>query len=97
MTKYVIGAISELDTPLPPSIKGARAMSAWLSGVTNEMLRREREEILDAGQEDIRALADIVEAILETNSLCVIGNDEKVKAEAELFQITKNLFCSAQE
>ena len=50
MTKYVIGAISELDTPLTPSIKWARAISAYLSGVTYEMLLKEREEILDAGQ-----------------------------------------------
>ena len=28
MTKYVIGAISELDVPLTPSIKGARSLSA---------------------------------------------------------------------
>ena len=97
MTKYVIGAISELDTPLPPSIKGARAMSAWLSGVTNEMLKKEREEILDAGQEDIRALAEIVEAVLRTESICAIGNEEKVKMDAELFGTTRNLFGSAQE
>lgn len=92
MTKYVIGAISELDTPLTPSIKGSRAISAWLSGVDNEMLKKEREEILDAGQEDIRRLAEIVEAILKTGSFCVIGNEEKVKAEAGLFKTTKNLF-----
>lgn len=92
MTKYVIGTISELDTPLTPSLKGARALSAYLSGVTDEMLREEREEILDAGQEDIRRLADIVEAILATGSLCAIGNEEKIKAEADLFGTTENLF-----
>ena len=92
MTKYVIGAISELDTPLTPSIKGARAISAYLSGVTYEMLLKEREEILDAGQEDIRKLAEIVEAVLNTGSLCVIGNEEKVKAESAMFGQVENLF-----
>ncbi|MDO5416838.1 MAG: insulinase family protein [Lachnospiraceae bacterium] len=92
MTKYVIGTISELDTPLTPSIKGSRAVSAYLSGVTNEMLAEERRQILEAGQEDIRKLAVIVEAVLQTGSLCAIGNEEKVKAEAGLFRTTKSLF-----
>ena len=33
MTKYVIGAFSELDAPLNPSAKGARNLGAWLSGM----------------------------------------------------------------
>ena len=92
MTKYVIGAISDLDTPLPPSIKGSRGLSAYLSGVTEEMLQEERDQVLSATQEDIRKLAPIVQAILDTGSLCVIGNEEKVKAKAELFGEVKNLF-----
>ncbi|MDO4329937.1 MAG: insulinase family protein [Lachnospiraceae bacterium] len=92
MTKYVIGAISELDTPLTPSIKGSRVISAYLSGVTNEMLKKEREEILDAGQEDIRKLADLVEAVLQTGSLCAVGNEEKIKANAGMFGTVRNLF-----
>ncbi len=81
-----------LDVPLTPSIKGARELSAYLSGVTNEMLKEEREQILDATKEDIRNLAPIVEAVLNTGSLCVIGNEEKVKAEAGMFRATLNLF-----
>ena len=88
----MIGAIGELDVPLTPSIKGARELSAYLSGVTNEMLKEEREQILDATKEDIRNLAPIVEAVLNTGSLCVIGNEEKVKAEAGMFRATLNLF-----
>ncbi|MFR1831706.1 MAG: insulinase family protein [Lachnospiraceae bacterium] len=92
MTKYVIGTISDVDTPLTPSIKGARGLSAYLSGVTEEMLQKERDEILDASQEDIRALAPIVQAILDTGSLCVIGNEEKVKNQESMFKEVKNLF-----
>lgn len=92
MTKYVIGTISDLDTPLTPSLKGSRALSAYLSGVTEEMLAKEREEILDASQEDIRNLAGIVEAVLNTGAVCTIGNEEQVKAEQELFKEIKPLF-----
>lgn len=92
MTKYVIGTISALDTPLNPSDKGARGLSAYLSGVTNEMLQKERDEILGAGPEDIRKLSGIIKAILDTGSLCTIGNDEKIEASGALFGEIKNLY-----
>ena len=57
MTKYVIGTISNLDAPLTPSVKGSRGLSAYLSGVTEEMMQTERDQILGATKEDIRALA----------------------------------------
>lgn len=56
MTKYVIGTISNLDAPLTPSVKGSRGLSAYLSGVTEEMMQTERDQILGATKEDIRAL-----------------------------------------
>lgn len=92
MTKYVIGTISDLDTPLLPPYKGSKADSAWFSGVTDEMLRQERKEILTVQPEDIRALAEIVKAILSTGSFCVIGNAGKVKENSEMFEEVKNLF-----
>lgn len=42
MTKYVIGTISDMDTPLLPPYKGAKAVSAWYSGITDEMLAEEK-------------------------------------------------------
>lgn len=92
MTKYVIGTISDLDTPLLPPYKGAKAVSAWYSGVTDEMLAEERRQILTAKPEDIRALAGIIRAILDTGSFCVVGNAEKIKENKELFGSIKNLF-----
>lgn len=92
MTKYVIGTISGMDTPNPPSIRGARGLSAYLSGVDQEMMQKERDQVLDATKEDIRALAPIVKAVLSTGSLCVIGNEEKIEADRSLFNETKNLF-----
>lgn len=91
MTKYVIGTISNLDAPLTPSIKGARGMSAYLSGVTEEMMQKERDQVLNATAADIRALAGIVRAILDTGSLCVVGNEAKIEANRELFGEVSNL------
>ncbi|MDO4296171.1 MAG: insulinase family protein [bacterium] len=85
MTKYVIGAISNLDTPLSPSAKGIKGLNAYFTGVTEEMLQKERDEVLTATVEDIRALAKPIRAILETGSICAVGNAQKIEEAAELF------------
>ncbi len=92
MTKYVIGTISAMDTPLTPSDKGARGLSAYLSGVTDEMLQKERDQVLAAEPKDIRKLAEFVRAILDTGSLCAIGNGEKVEASGVMFGEVRNLY-----
>ena len=91
MIKYIIGAISELDTPLSPMMKGVRSFGAYMSHSTIEDYQRERNEILGATPESIRSLARIMKAILQQNSLCVIGNEEKLAAEKDLFMELKPL------
>ena len=92
MTKYIIGTFSDIDTPLTPAGKTGRSATAYLTGVTYEMIQKERGEILNATQQDIRALSGIVEAVLKEDALCVIGNEEKLKEEKELFKELKNLY-----
>ena len=92
MTKYIIGTFSTVDAPLTPSAKTVRSATAYLTGVTDEMLQREREETLHADQEDIRKLAGIVRAVLKEDALCVIGNEEKLNQEKKLFKELKNLY-----
>lgn len=92
MTKYIIGTMSNLDQPMTPVAKGDRSMNLYMNHVTEEMIREERNQILDAQEEDIRALADAVEAALECNQLCVIGSEEKIEEQKELFLEVKSLF-----
>ena len=92
MTKYVIGAMSSVDTPLNPAVKGSRNLTAYLSGITDEMVQKKREQILDVTQEDIRALADILESILKTGAFCVIGNEQQIEADKNMFKEVKELF-----
>ncbi|MCD8333529.1 MAG: insulinase family protein, partial [Clostridiales bacterium] len=85
ITRYVIVTFSEMDAPLTPVSQGRRSLTAYLTGVTYEMLQQEREEVLAADQESIRALADLFDAALADPSVCVIGNEEKLKEESEIF------------
>lgn len=92
MTKYVIGTISGMDTPLTAAAKGSRSMSAYFSGEQIEKLKKERLQVLHADKEKIRSLAGIVEAIFEENNICVVGNEGKIDSEKQLFKTTVNLF-----
>ncbi len=92
MTKYIIGTISGMDTPLNPNAKGERSTLAYLSHITFEDIQTERAQVISAKEEDIRKLADLVEAVLAQENICVIGNEEKIKEEQELFLSTKDLF-----
>jgi Zn-dependent M16 (insulinase) family peptidase len=91
MTKYIIGTFSALDTPMNPEAKGSRSMSAYLEGISYEQIQKERNEILNAQPEDIRRLADLVEAVLKKDSICVIGNENMIKESAGLFENVEKL------
>lgn len=91
MTKYIIGTFSALDTPMNPEAKGSRSLSAYLEGITYEQIQKERNEILNAQPENIRRLADLVEAVLKKDSICVIGNENMIKESAGLFENVEKL------
>lgn len=91
MTKYIIGTISGLDTPRTPRTKGAVSMGAYLSGTTQQDVQRQRDEILNVTVEDIRKLSDIVKAIVDAGNLCVIGNENKIEQNKDLFKEVKTL------
>ncbi len=93
MTQYIIGAISDLDVPMNPSAKGLQSLSAYMTGLTKEMLQKERDEILGATAEDIRTLSKYIEAFMEEDFLCVVGNANKIKEEQNRFMKLENLFA----
>lgn len=92
MTKFIIGTISNMDQPMTPATKGDRSMNLYMNHVTEEMIRKERLEVLRATQQDIRNLADIVEKVLQADQICVIGNEDKIEQEKEIFTEVKALF-----
>ena len=91
MTKYIIGAVSALDRPMTPSVYGKYSLSAYLTGLTEEKALLERKQLLDCTPADIRALADIIEAFLSEDALCVVGNAEKLRKEADRFDKLEKL------
>lgn len=86
MAKYIIGTFGALDTPLNPEAKGNRSMSAYLQGLSFEDVQKERDEILATEPKDIRVLSGLVRSILDDKCLCVIGNENAIRAESKRFK-----------
>lgn len=85
MTKYIIGAMSDMDAPLTPSAEGSRSYLAYRSHVDEALLQKERDEVLHADQDDIRKLADYVEEVLRTDAFCVVGTEGAIEKNKDLF------------
>ena len=91
MTQYLIGAISDLDVPMNPQGYALFSLSAYMTGITQEMLQKEREDMLSATPEDIRALSKYIDAMMSDGYFCTVGNAEKVKDASDLFMSIENL------
>lgn len=91
ITKTIIGTISGMDVPLTPNMDGSRSLTGYISGITEEELQRERDQVLNCSLEDIHSLAPVMRAVAESSNLCVIGNERHITDEKELFAVLKPL------
>ncbi|MGN0347637.1 MAG: insulinase family protein [Lachnospiraceae bacterium] len=85
MTQYIIGTIASMDQPISASLEGNRSGAFYFSEITEDILMQERKQVLETTASDIQNLAPYMEAILKENAYCVVGNDDKVKNNRELF------------
>ena len=66
-------------------------MAAYLEELTYEEIQKERDDILTAQPADIRALSDLVASVLSDECLCVIGNEQALRSEAQMFDSLQGL------
>jgi hypothetical protein len=92
MTKYIIGAIGDMDVPMTPAVKGSRSSSAYLTNLDFADVQKERDELLGCTKEDIQALARIVDAIISEDAVCVVGNSQSIEENKGMFMSVENLF-----
>ena len=96
ITKYIIGTFSTLDTPLTPQGMGKRSLSMYMAGITEEDLQKEREQVLNVTVQDLRDQYKVIQAVLDAGNICVIGNEEKINENKDLFKEIKSLMKSNQ-
>lgn len=92
LTKYILGAINELDTPLTPAKKGSTSLTAYLSGTTESSMQKTRDQVLSTTVEELRALAGRIAIAMDQNYVCAVGNASQIEADKEIFNTVTNLF-----
>ncbi len=88
LTKAIIATIGALDKPMTPSEKGSVIAGRQLSGLTQEDVQRERDEVLSTTVEDLRKFAPMFREGMKQNNICVFGNEQKLDADKSLFKTT---------
>jgi Zn-dependent M16 (insulinase) family peptidase len=59
-----------------------------MNGVTDDMRRRERREILSCTQDDIRRLEPALKAVADCRQICVVGNAATIDRDSDLLKKT---------
>ena len=91
MTKYIIGAVSNIDTPLTPAAEGARSLGIFMTESTFEDIQEKRNQLLDATVDDIRSFGDLIDAFIEDHYICVVGSERQIKDHEAMFNSVRNI------
>jgi Zn-dependent M16 (insulinase) family peptidase len=54
-------------------------------------MQKERDQILNASDADIRKLADLVECALQQQSICVVGSSSAIENNKDIFKVIEDL------
>lgn len=91
LTKYIIGTMSDADTPLSPSAAGRRSFRCYMMERTEEDIQKDRDRILSMTMQDLRDTADLIESALQQDYFCVIGNEKVIEENAGMFDTVEML------
>ncbi|MBR4768131.1 MAG: insulinase family protein, partial [Lachnospiraceae bacterium] len=91
MLKYILGTIGELDMPMQPSVFGETAANALLTGATYERRARRRSEILNCTEADLKALAALVQSVIDEDAFVTVGSESKLNENRSLFYTVTTL------
>ncbi len=91
LTKLIIGAISRSDAALTAKGKGAQSTENFISGKTYEFMQQERDAILNITLADLKAIAPLLDEVMQKEYYCVYGNQNKLNENKELFKEIKSL------
>ena len=86
LSRFIIGTIGDYDAPMSVSSKSRISNVYYFQRITQKDLQKIREEILAAKMEDLNSFGDTLDAVTKQNIYCVIGNEESLAANDNLFK-----------
>ena len=91
MDQLIIGTYGSLVPYQAPAVKGASARNDYLSGITSEFKTQRINEVLTTSLKSIKSLAPLFDKIKENSYRVTIGNGEKIRTEAKLFNVITDM------
>ena len=91
LTKAIIGAIGDMDSYQLPDAKGYTSMMRYLTGRSDELLQKERDEILSTNGEDFIAFGEVLEKAAKSEAVAVIGSQSAIESAKAGLKVTKVL------
>ncbi len=82
---FVISTIGSMDRPMNPLEWGEASLNATFCGLTDELRQQDRQQVIHCTVEDLRNLSGHMEAILQQNQICAVGNATKLEQSRENF------------
>ncbi|MCO7175817.1 insulinase family protein [Sporolactobacillus kofuensis] len=92
MTKYIIGTLSDLETPLTPRSKGGMADAQYFKHITQADVQQTRDDVLATKLSDIKDFGKLLKAVTDEGFVCVLGNETKIQQNKNLFKDCINVF-----
>jgi len=91
LTKAIIAAIGDLDAYQLPDAKGYTSMMRYLTGRSDEMRQKIREQVLSTNGEDFIAFGEVLEKVAQSESVAVIGSQSALEGAGLGLKVTKVL------
>lgn len=82
LTRAIIGTISEMDPYQLPDAKGFTATIRRLTGDTDALRQRRRDQVLSASLAQLRAFGKLLGELVPDGDVCIVGSEEKVAKAA---------------
>jgi presequence protease len=80
LVKSIIGAIGQMDAYQLPDAKGYSSMQRYLTGETDALRQRLRDEILATTPQDFTAFADLLTRLSDEGTVAVLGSQDAIQA-----------------
>ena len=84
--KYIIGAVSDTEPYLTPSVEMSSAAELVLSGRTQDDLQRLRREMLRTTKPDLLRFADTLDSLAKSPAICIVGGAAQIEGCANILE-----------
>ncbi len=89
LKKAVIAAIGDLDAYQLPDAKGYTSMMRYLTGRSDEMRQKIRDQVLSTNGEDFIAFGEVLEKAVRSDAVVVLGSQSALEGAGIGLEVTK--------